>query len=589
MSIIIKTPTTAQCMDTYIILDGSYSQKNAAMFFSGLFNSIVRNKNVYIYVFGATSTDLMYDCYKNKWLLLNEFLILLKMMENNHIKCISKLLLENKNNNNIVNEKGERHTSILQTGLTTTQKQNKEPFYYNKEFDIFFQYSDIKKKAQLIASPFPYMNTYTFMIENALLTLPKSKQCAMYIISDGVFSDDNFEYILENNKEAVECISVFRLLFSPHTEENTLNKLPAVVLKLLEKTLHFIEFSSMKMKSDNIEYLEHIISMDCQKSADKNIKDSTRYKEWSVPNSLTIREVSISILEHNILEEIVVDLWTIITINPYVFINNKSIYYLLFSACFEILKQDNDQSHVINTGLFSLLSNHLEELVISDDNKAYPIGKLMSESIPSSIISIKCCLTYNCTDAYKPILNTVKGASVYSNIKFLECGHVLCLDCHDGCFSAYSRGEIISLNKHQCPICRTLVLPDESLPYAKELTILLNDNTLNNEVYGFCMDCNILCYKGDKRCGAADSDNETVHCSAHDPSLLILPKIICCPNCESKFEHRGGCSLMRCCIHGYHGCGNDDGEECDHGNIDLDNPVFCGHTFMIEDDQRDSF
>jgi hypothetical protein len=169
----------------------------------------------------------------------------------------------------------------------------------------------------------------------------------------------------------------------------------------------------------------------------------------------------------------------------------------------------------------------------------------------------------------------------------------LCCICNDVCLEAHScgalfhqeclktwaihmPGEIISLNKIQCPNCKDFLdlslfsaLADNGKIFTKEEIEALDPKSYHKR----CKICFEVFACGSKECEASIAQMPD-RCSSCES------KIFRCPKCGIELEHAGGCNAFACCLKGWHGCS---GAECDHGSTEF--TKFCGHRWCIEDSQ----
>ena len=165
------------------------------------------------------------------------------------------------------------------------------------------------------------------------------------------------------------------------------------------------------------------------------------------------------------------------------------------------------------------------------------------------------------------------------------CGHSLCLDCHQHlrqvvADTRYAPGDTFrDPYLYRCALC----CHGWQVPGYAELDL---DGThwwarhvqqlrfQEGQVYRFCSDCRVLFNAGDQQCQANSEDSVDQlpsQCTQCREDLFFE-----CPQCERRYQHDGGCRLMRCCPLGFHGCPEDQGEECDHQGLG------CGHVFDID-------
>jgi hypothetical protein len=168
----------------------------------------------------------------------------------------------------------------------------------------------------------------------------------------------------------------------------------------------------------------------------------------------------------------------------------------------------------------------------------------------------------------------------------------LCCICNDACSEAHScgapfhqeclkkwaihmPGEIISLNKIQCPNCKEF-LELSSFSVEGDGKIFTKDEIEALDIKFYhkrCKTCLEVFACGGKECEAniAQMPDRCSSCES---------KIFRCPNCGIELEHAGGCNAFACCLKGWHGCS---GSDCDHGSTEF--TKFCGHRWCIEDSQ----
>ena len=168
----------------------------------------------------------------------------------------------------------------------------------------------------------------------------------------------------------------------------------------------------------------------------------------------------------------------------------------------------------------------------------------------------------------------------------------LCCICNDACSEAHScgapfhqeclkkwaihmPGEIISLNKIQCPNCKEF-LELSSFSVEGDGKIFTKDEIEALDIKFYhkrCKTCLEVFACGGKECEAniAQMPDRCSSCES---------KIFRCPKCGIELEHAGGCNAFACCLKGWHGCS---GSDCDHGSTEF--TKFCGHRWCIEDSQ----
>ncbi len=168
----------------------------------------------------------------------------------------------------------------------------------------------------------------------------------------------------------------------------------------------------------------------------------------------------------------------------------------------------------------------------------------------------------------------------------------LCCICNEACSEAHScgalfhqeclkkwathmPGEIISLNKIQCPNCKEFLdlssfsAIGEGKIFTKEEIEALDPESYHKR----CKTCLVVFACGGKECEAniAQMPDRCSSCES---------KIFRCPKCGIELEHAGGCNAFACCLKGWYGCS---GSSCDHGSTEF--TKFCGHRWCIEDSQ----
>jgi hypothetical protein len=166
----------------------------------------------------------------------------------------------------------------------------------------------------------------------------------------------------------------------------------------------------------------------------------------------------------------------------------------------------------------------------------------------------------------------------------------LCCICNDSCVETHScgalfhqeclkkwathmPGEIISLNKIQCPNCKEFLdlssfsIEGDGKIFTKEEIEALDINFYHKR----CKTCLVVFACGGKEC-------ETNIAQMPDRCSSCESKIFRCPKCGIELEHAGGCNAFACCLKGWHGCS---GASCDHGSTEF--TKFCGHRWCIDD------
>ena len=136
-------------------------------------------------------------------------------------------------------------------------------------------------------------------------------------------------------------------------------------------------------------------------------------------------------------------------------------------------------------------------------------------------------------------------------------------------------GEIITVNKIQCPHCKDLINVSQFKQPLKEtgrkIFTLKEINDLKKESYHkICKTCFKVFDCGDRECEAnlAQMPDRCSTCES---------KIFKCPKCKLELEHAGGCNAFACCLYGWHGC---KGSSCGHGTSKF--VKFCGHRWCLD-------
>lgn len=181
----------------------------------------------------------------------------------------------------------------------------------------------------------------------------------------------------------------------------------------------------------------------------------------------------------------------------------------------------------------------------------------------------------------------------------LDCSHYICPDCSPNMTPDYNPGDFIEPFRHNCPICRIPITPKKfkefccvSLPWFNSWDKFMGNETFDftQFIYRFCRDCGDVFEAGNNTC---EDHRDTFPEQCEE---CRTPLFFNCPNCEIQLQHAGGCSIIRCCIHGYHGCPDeefydyetnsyeypDDYPEelkCNHGGC-------CGCVFDINPEQK---
>lgn len=182
----------------------------------------------------------------------------------------------------------------------------------------------------------------------------------------------------------------------------------------------------------------------------------------------------------------------------------------------------------------------------------------------------------------------------------LDCSHYICPDCSPMMTPEYNFGDFIEPYRHHCSMCRHNISTQKfmelccvEMPWFNSWdTFLTNGGTFNffTSIYRFCKDCNSVFEAGENAC-EDHRDTFPTQCEK-----CRTPLFFTCPNCEVQLQHAGGCSIIRCCVHGYHGCPDEefydyetdsysypydypDELKCGHGGC-------CGHVFDIDPEQR---
>ena len=161
-----------------------------------------------------------------------------------------------------------------------------------------------------------------------------------------------------------------------------------------------------------------------------------------------------------------------------------------------------------------------------------------------------------------------------STLEIHSCGALFHQECLKK-WATHMPGEIISLNKIQCPNCKEF-LDLTSFSVVENGKIFTKDEieALDSKSYHKrCKTCFEVFACGGKECEASIAQMPD-RCSSCES------KIFRCPKCGIELEHAGGCNAFACCLKGWHGCS---GASCDHGSTEF--TKFCGHRWCIEDSQ----
>ena len=181
-----------------------------------------------------------------------------------------------------------------------------------------------------------------------------------------------------------------------------------------------------------------------------------------------------------------------------------------------------------------------------------------------------------------------------SRCVILGCGHTICYEHMDLMIPNYNKGDFIDPIKHHCPQCKAYITVEIMQQYAKERLSWIPfyiQIDYTKDIGRFCNDCNRVFIAGEKSCNDNRDEfpNQCEECRK--------PLSFSCPGCSREYQFAGGCHIMRCCIHGYHGC-KDDIEYDDIGDpidIEYDDNGYpievepcnhgggCGHVWTISD------
>ena len=181
-----------------------------------------------------------------------------------------------------------------------------------------------------------------------------------------------------------------------------------------------------------------------------------------------------------------------------------------------------------------------------------------------------------------------------SRCVILGCGHSMCDEHMDVMIPNYNKGDFIDPIKHHCPQCKAYITVEIMQQYAKERLSWIPfyiQIDYTKDIGRFCNDCNRVFIAGEKSCNDNRDEfpNQCEECRK--------PLSFSCPGCSREYQFAGGCHIMRCCIHGYHGC-KDDIEYDDNGDpidIEYDDNGYpievepcnhgggCGHVWSISD------
>jgi hypothetical protein len=161
-----------------------------------------------------------------------------------------------------------------------------------------------------------------------------------------------------------------------------------------------------------------------------------------------------------------------------------------------------------------------------------------------------------------------------STLELHSCGAPFHQECLKK-WATHMPGEIIFLNKIQCPNCKefldltSFTVVGEGKIFTKEEIEALDVKFYHKR----CKTCLLVFACGGKECEAniAQMPDRCSSCES---------KIFQCPKCGIELEHAGGCNAFACCLKGWHGCS---GSSCDHGSTEF--TKFCGHRWCIEDSQ----
>lgn len=184
---------------------------------------------------------------------------------------------------------------------------------------------------------------------------------------------------------------------------------------------------------------------------------------------------------------------------------------------------------------------------------------------------------------------------------WIPCGHALCRPCRDGMQARFDAGEtirfdaggagaaeeieVMPMNMASCPACRSHCILDKSESHREVHKFMETNRHVPGRIYRHCTDCKAVYEAGSVNCAGSLADLQ-MQCEKCRPKTFFE-----CPNCKIQAQHSGGCRLMRCCVHGWHGCPNDSGLHCTHcmcGRSDctnLDHSKGCGHTYTIGEEQ----
>lgn len=205
--------------------------------------------------------------------------------------------------------------------------------------------------------------------------------------------------------------------------------------------------------------------------------------------------------------------------------------------------------------------------------------------VPSSKRYVECCICFE---------DTTRSCRCH-----MECGHAVCFPCQAGCVERVRqiqqevlkeahKGLAAAVAMASCPQCRRSPLLPDTVEFKA-----LRRAVVEGLEGGVLLVCKGPCQKifaaGQRGC-----NGEVLGGYLHEMCAdCSSPLSFTCPSCDRKFQHDGGCNIMRCCGLGDDGCR---GPGCEHrfcscppGGPCSDpsgHAKGCGMTWVIQAEER---
>ena len=166
----------------------------------------------------------------------------------------------------------------------------------------------------------------------------------------------------------------------------------------------------------------------------------------------------------------------------------------------------------------------------------------------------------------------------------LECGlHWNCIDCRKRSRPKYKPGDFINEYIHKCGECRYPTKYEETKNQEDDWWIdsmkAYGDQKNQNDIRRFCLDCKCVFIAGERSC----EENRNQFLIVCEDCNKFEDKYVSCPSCGLGLSRMSGCEVIICCIHGYHGCKNEERKKgkCSHNDERSESIKFCGKQFTM--------